>query len=60
MPDFDYYDPTPVTIASLADTMEALEEFDIAISDAKDEKPLEPFRYGSFYFNLLDNTNKQF
>ncbi len=35
----DYYDPMPVTITSTADTLDALEEFDIKISDEKNEDP---------------------
>jgi len=41
--DFDYYDPIPVIIESDFNTMDALEEFDIAISEMKDEKPLKPY-----------------
>lgn len=32
----------------------------MAIGDQKDVDPLEPFRYGSYYFNKLDNLTQQY
>lgn len=58
--DFDYYDPTAVTLTEPVDTMDALEEFDLRIGNEKEKDPIEPFRYGSYYINKVDMVENQF
>jgi len=56
----DYYDPMPYNVKENADSLDALEEFDEYIGEIKEDKPREPYRYGSYYFNKLDTTNQQY
>ena len=39
---------------------ETLQNFDNILYDTAQQSPLEPFRYGSYLFNMLDYTNNQY
>ena len=51
---------TGVTSTVGSTDLETLQNFDNILYDAAQQSPLEPFRYGSYFFDTLDYTNDQY
>lgn len=51
---------TPIAISSSYDSAEAASEIDVAMLAASAKSPAKPYRYGSYYFQLLDGANDQY
>ena len=51
---------TEVTFTAGPSDLETLKTFDNILYNEAQVSPLEPFRYGSYYFHMLDYTNNQY
>ena len=50
-----WYDPKSVTVTGAADSVNSLKSLDGLIGDESKKGPVEPYRFGSFYFNRIDS-----
>ena len=57
---FGSYDPKSTTVSGTADNVNSLIDFDKKIGAASKVSPIEPYRYGSFYFNRIDFASKAY
>ncbi|CAI2385410.1 unnamed protein product [Moneuplotes crassus] len=57
MPGFGEFIASQPIRASITDDISTLESFDNQIYQLRVEEPVEPYRYGSYYFHTLDTTN---